>query len=220
MKIVIANSKNWFSLNKEISDFHEIKTIENVCDLQQSVLEDFAPDFIFFPHWNWTVPKCIHEKYKCILFHTAPLPYGRGGSPIQNLILNGFKEAPVCALKMTDELDAGPIYAKKNVSLKGNLENILESINKVINCLIRDILKKLPEPQQQSGDKCIFKRLKPSDSELPKTGELEEIYDRIRMVDHPSYPSIFIRHGNLLLEFSDAELSKGEVKATCRIVKC
>ena len=121
---------------------------------------------------------------------------------------------------MTDELDSGPIYAKKNVSLKGNLENILESINKVINCLIRDIIKKLPEPQQQSGDKFLFKRLNPSDSEMPKTGELAEIYDRIRMVDHPSYPSTFIRYGDFLLEFSDAELSKGELKATCRIVKC
>ena len=57
MKIVIANSKNWFTLNTEISDCHEIKTIENVSDLKQSVLDKFAPDLIFFPHWNWTVPK-------------------------------------------------------------------------------------------------------------------------------------------------------------------
>ena len=74
------------------------------------------PDLVFFPHWHWIVPSEIHRTYQCILFHAAPLPYGRGGSPIQNLILNGFKEAPVCALKMTEGLDSGPIYTKKKVT--------------------------------------------------------------------------------------------------------
>ena len=28
----------------------------------------------------------IHENYKCIIFHMTDLPFGRGGSPLQNLI--------------------------------------------------------------------------------------------------------------------------------------
>ena len=49
-----------------------------------------------------------------IVFHTAPLPYGRGGSPIQNLIVRGhISPAPVCALKMVSGLDEGPIYDKQ-----------------------------------------------------------------------------------------------------------
>ena len=42
------------------------------------------------------------------------LPYGRGGSPLQNLIINGHKETMMSALRCVQELDAGPIYLKKN----------------------------------------------------------------------------------------------------------
>jgi methionyl-tRNA formyltransferase len=52
------------------------------------------------------------------------LPYGRGGSPLQNLIDLGHKDTFVSALKMTEELDAGAIYLKKPLSLEGLAEEI------------------------------------------------------------------------------------------------
>ena len=69
----------------------------------------------------------------CIGFHTAPLPYGRGGSPIQNLIIRNFKIAPVCAIKMTNKFDAGPIFLKEKVSLSGNLDAIFNRISLINN---------------------------------------------------------------------------------------
>ena len=107
MRLLICNSKNWFSLNKEINDSCSIKEISRKGDLNEKLIQDFRPDYIFFPHWNWIVDKKIHQNHNCIVFHTSPLPYGRGGSPIQNLILNGYEYSPVCALKMTSELDSG-----------------------------------------------------------------------------------------------------------------
>ena len=47
------------------------------------------------------------------------LPYGRGGSPLQNLIVRGWKETKVLALKVVEELDAGPIYYKKRLAYMG-----------------------------------------------------------------------------------------------------
>ena len=41
------------------------------------------------------------------------LPYGRGGSPLQNLIVRGHKHTMISAIKCVKELDAGPIYLKK-----------------------------------------------------------------------------------------------------------
>lgn len=40
------------------------------------------------------------------------LPYGRGGSPVQNLILNGHKKTIISALNVTKDLDAGDVYLK------------------------------------------------------------------------------------------------------------
>ena len=90
MKVIIADSKGWFNLKPILHNTLEVKVIRNKSELSYNLLEKFNPDFLFFTHWSWIVPKKIHKKYSCVVFHTAPLPYGRGGSPIQNLIINGF----------------------------------------------------------------------------------------------------------------------------------
>ena len=92
-----------------------------------------------FPHWSHMVPDSITKKYTCICFHSAPLPYGRGGSPIQNMIKRGFKETEVCSLKMEKELDSGPIYLRSKVRLSGNLDNILIRIYEAIASQIKII---------------------------------------------------------------------------------
>ena len=175
MRIVIANSKNWFTLNNDLFEKHDIRVIKKKIDLTEKKLKQFSPDFIFFPHWNWIVSEKIHKKYRCIVFHTAPLPFGKGGSPIQNLILKGFSEAPVCALKMTNKLDSGPIYAKENISLDGSLKNIFKRINKVVNHFIEEFIIHLPKPKQQiSGTKVLFKRLDTSKN-IPGFGFLKKL---------------------------------------------
>ena len=129
MKVVIANSKKWFKTSKKLSLHNEILNINSPEELNLKILKKFNPELIFFPHWNWIVPSEIHRNFSCIVFHTAPLPYGKGGSPIQNLILNGYNSSPVCALQMTNKIDSGPIYIKKNLSLKGSLKEILQNLN-------------------------------------------------------------------------------------------
>ena len=111
-------------------------------EIKLSLLDKIKPDFIFFPHWNWKVPKDIFLKYNCILFHTSDLPKGRGGSPIQNLIINNKKTSPVCAIQMIEEIDAGPEYGRKNISLEGNITEIFDRIQLAIDHLICIILKK------------------------------------------------------------------------------
>ena len=131
MKIIIADSKNWFNLNDEIKNSHEVYFFKCRSKFTFEKIESISPDIIFFPHWNHKVQKNIFKKFNCIVFHTAPLPYGRGGSPIQNLILKGYTKSPVCSLKMVEEMDGGPIYMKKNISLQGSLETIFKRITKL-----------------------------------------------------------------------------------------
>jgi methionyl-tRNA formyltransferase len=74
---------------------------------------------IFFVHWHWKIPPEIHGKYNCIGFHATDLPFGRGGSPIKNLLKLGYKKTKITAFRIVEEMDAGPIYLKKTLSLKG-----------------------------------------------------------------------------------------------------
>merc|ERR1711991_645321 len=141
------------------------------------------------------------------------------GSPIQNLIINGFKNAPVCAIRMIEELDAGPIYSKIKISLKGSLRQIFQRINSAINKLILEIVFKNIEPKEQNGDPYVFKRLSEEDNEITSNLKLEEIYDKIRMLDHPSYPKAYIKLGNFKIELSNAKLKSSLLTVKCCIKK-
>ena len=219
VRVLICNSKNWFSLDNITQKNNEVKVVSQKEELSNNFLQDFQPDFIFFVHWNWIVSKKIYEHYTCIVFHTAPLPYGRGGSPIQNLILDGFDSSPVCALRMTGELDAGPIYSTIEISLSGSLGIILSRISDVINHLIVEIIDGGIEPKQQQGETYVFKRLNESDNEIPKNVDLKQIYDRIRMLDHEDYPNAFITYGDVKLEFFNPDYKDKTVYLTCKITK-
>ncbi len=220
MKLVIANSRKWFEPSPWLNKSHEVFQITNENDLSQKVLRRIKPDFIFFPHWGHVVRPSIFKNHECILFHTAPLPYGRGGSPIQNLIIRDFHESAVCALRMTEDLDGGPIYLRRSIELNGRLTDILSDLNQIINEMILEIIEKRPVAILQKGTPTFFKRLSPEDNRLPENLSLKQLYDRIRMVDSEEYPSAFVEFGDTKIEFSDAKIVGNKLTAKCRITKC
>ena len=219
MRILIVNSKKWFQIDEKTKNQNEIFHINKPKDLTLKKITKINPDIIFFPHWSWYVKKEIFEKYPSIMFHSSPLPYGRGGSPIQNLILRGYKSTPVCAIKMENMLDSGKIYLKKNISLKGPLSKILKNLNLVVNDLIKKLIIKLPIPKKQIGKIEKFKRIKQSNNEIKKVKSLEEFYDRIRMLDDISYPNSFIKFSGFTLEFYNISRKKNELICNIKIKK-
>ncbi|MDA9133118.1 methionyl-tRNA formyltransferase [Alphaproteobacteria bacterium] len=183
------------------------------------VLQSTYPRYVFFLHWNWIVPADICAKFECVCFHMTDVPYGRGGSPLQNLILRGHKKTKLSALRMTEIVDAGPVYAKCDMELEGRAEDIYLRAGQLCWEIIRWITENEPSPSLQHGDITIFERRKPDQSMLPASGSLESLNDHIRMVDAPSYPLAFIEHGEFRLEFSHAELRDGEIQARVVIRK-
>ena len=217
MKIVICNSKKWLRLSRKISSNHNILKIEKKADLSLDVLENFEPDLVFFPHWNWIVEKEIFYKYKCIVFHTAPLPFGRGGSPIQNLIKQGYIRSPVCALAMADGIDNGPIYDQEEISLEGKLSEILKRLSNAVHILMLRLIKYQPDPIEQTGEVKIFKRLGLKDNKISFEANIEEFYNSIRMLDDPSYPNAYLNLKNVNIEFFKINRKKDELFCQVRI---
>ncbi|MBL0446934.1 methionyl-tRNA formyltransferase [Aeromonas veronii] len=177
-------------------------------------------DLIFFPHWSWVVPDEYIEEFICICFHSTPLPYGRGGSPIQNMVLNQHKATQVVALKMTKQLDAGPVYLRKEVSLLGGGEEVFRRIYKTIISMMNSLLVELPIPQPQDGDVVIFKRRRKEQSRLDMNYNIEYIFDQIRILDVDGYPPAYIDIGDYRLTFSHPSMRlSGYIDAHVRIQK-
>ena len=188
--------------------------------LDGDFLKRLNPRYIFFPHWSWRVPKEIIENYECVCFHMTDLPYGRGGTPLQNLIYRGHCNTKVCAIKMTASIDAGPIYIKSDLSLSGRAHDIYKNLSEVVFSMIREISETHPCPSPQSGNPTFLNRRTPAESEVPKNLSSKKLYDHIRMTDAPTYPLSFVNWGDWKLEFSEAELLRnGDVSATVRFKK-
>lgn len=189
----------------------ESLTLENLTAL--------APKYIFFPHWSWLVPEEIISVFDCICFHMTDVPYGRGGSPLQNLILRGHKETKITALKMERSLDTGPVYLKVPLALTGSAQEIFANCSKHIFDMIRFIVELEPSPITQTGPVTEFKRRSPAQSAIPESITLSKIYDFIRMLDADTYPKAFINHGDISITFSDAMMtSDNEVVAQAKII--
>ncbi len=172
-----------------------------------------SPRYIFFLHWNWRVPMKIWNCFECVCFHMTDVPYGRGGSPLQNLILAGHDKTMVSALRMVEEMDAGPVYAKRPMLLAGRAEEIYARASAICIDIILWMIEAEPVPKPQLGEPVLFKRRKPVQSELPVFGDVSRIYNHIRMLDAPSYPRAFVDHGEFRIVFSNAQLMDGEVEA-------
>jgi methionyl-tRNA formyltransferase len=111
-----------------------------------------------FPHWSWIIPKEIHGNFPCIIFRMTDLPYGRGGSPLQNLIIRGHDRTMLSAIKCVSELDAGPIYQKVPLELNGSAEEILTRGSVLMGEMIVYIVTNRPVPTPQKGEVVGFKR--------------------------------------------------------------
>lgn len=116
--------------------------------------------YLFFPYWSWKIPKVLLERFECVGFHMTDLPYGRGGSPLQNLILRDHKDTMLSAFRITEELDAGPIYLKRPLSLDGSAQEIFDRASNIIyNDMIPFIILNNPIPIPQTGKVVLFKRI-------------------------------------------------------------
>lgn len=216
---IFASCKPWHrSSFDELNSEGEMdwKWVSTPKELIQT-LQEGEPRYIFFLHWNWLVPTEIFSRHECVCFHMTDVPYGRGGSPLQNLIKAGKTTTKLTALRMVEEMDAGPVYAKREMPLYGKAQDIYLRAGKLSIEIVRWMIKTQPTPVPQQGEATIFKRRKPEESELPESGTLASIYDHIRMLDAESYPLAYIKHGNLRITFSDASLNNGELQAKVTI---
>lgn len=179
----------------------------------EECLKEISPDYIFFIHWREKVLERIYNKYECVCFHMTDVPYGRGGSPLQNLIIRGHENTFMTALKMTGDMDAGPVYLKRKMGLDGTAEQIYRSAASLSWEMIDEIVRTAPVPVEQEGEVVVFKRRTPDGSEIPGGLSSKELYDYIRMLDAPGYPKAFVVKDGFRLELDKAELVDNEVHA-------
>jgi methionyl-tRNA formyltransferase len=223
-RYIILSEKKWhkdlYRNLKATFNYDEWFMIDSKSNFKLENIVKINPRKIFIPHWSYIIPSSIFNKFECIVFHMTDLPYGRGGSPLQNLIIRGHKETKISAIKVEAGIDTGVVYLKHNLSLKGTAKEIFLSASLIIEKMITEIIQKNIIPVQQTGEVVEFKRRRPEDGNISDLNDVNLIYDYIRMLDCEGYPNAFIETDSIRIEFCKANLeSSNNLTAHVRIFK-
>ena len=199
--VYICAYRDWgIDIFNKLKGIYDIVLIETPDQLTQLSNMFHKNDTIFFLGWSWIVDKNIIDNYNCICLHPSPLPKYRGGSPIQNQIINKEQVSAVSFFKMNDKLDQGKILYQAPFSLKGELNDIFNRIIELGTFGIHHIMASNPKGTKQDESEATYcKRRKPEESEITideiMNKSAHELYDKVRMLNDP-YPNAFIRCKN------------------------
>ena len=199
--VYICAYRDWgIDIFNKLKGIYDIVLIETPDQLTQLSNMFHKNDTIFFLGWSWIVDKNIIDNYNCICLHPSPLPKYRGGSPIQNQIINKEHVSAVSFFKMNDKLDQGKILYQAPFSLKGELNDIFSRIIELGTFGIHHIMASNPKGIKQDESEATYcKRRKPEESEITideiMNKSAHELYDKVRMLNDP-YPNAFIRCKN------------------------
>ena len=118
MKIACIGYRSWalkiYDSLAQSTD-HDFLIIRSKDQYKEKAITEFFPDLVLFYGWSWIISKNIVNSFKCVMLHPSALPKYRGGSPLQNQIIDGLEIGAVTLFLIQEELDAGPILLQKEI---------------------------------------------------------------------------------------------------------
>jgi len=105
-------------------------------------LKDLKPDLFIVISYGQILSQEVLAipKIFCINIHASLLPKCRGAAPINWAIVNGEKDTGITIIKMTEEMDAGPIILQKiiNINDSDTVVTLQDKLSKVAAELLID----------------------------------------------------------------------------------
>lgn len=138
------------------------------------------------------------HRYNLVV-HGSALPKGRGWAPLFWQILEGKSDIPIVLFNATSKVDAGDIYIKDSIKLKG--DELCQDIRrkqaeKTISMCLQFIDNYADlRPKRQRGTASFYKKRTPADSELEMDKSLKDQFNLLRIVDNDRFPAFFRYRG-------------------------
>ena len=124
-------------------------------------LKEIKPEVLITSAYGKRVTKTLLDIFSSgnINIHPSLLPRWRGPSPIESAILEGDTETGVTLMQMTEELDAGPIYAQQSIPLKEeNTKRLSEKLSLLAANMLEVFLPLFLEGSQgvkEQDERCV-----------------------------------------------------------------
>jgi methionyl-tRNA formyltransferase len=197
ISLVLYTKEIELSLPKNINS---ILLKDNNIDNYLNVISSYYPSTILAYGWSHYLSKEIRSIAPCLVLHPSKLPEYRGGSPIQNQLMNGVTKSAVTILLAVDDVDKGGIFFQKEIDFTGYLDDILHRMAVTGIDATLEILNNLPLNLTQIGPQdekmaTYVSRRTPEMSQIKvqqfNDYEAEYFYNMVRGLQNP-YPESYI----------------------------
>ena len=174
---------------------HAVSCVHSIEDIP-------AGDILFLLGFFKIVPVEALKRHKTnIVVHESALPKGRGMSPVTWQVLEGAQEIPLTLIEAVEKVDAGKVYLRGRVSLRG--DELLPEIHSLVAGEMVRLCEQfvagypgiLKQGTDQIGTPTYFPWRKPEDSRLDPAKSIEDQFNLLRTVDNDSYPAFFSHRG-------------------------
>ena len=159
-------------------------------------------DLLFILGFFKIVPSHVLKRNKNnVVVHESALPKGRGMSPVTWQVLEGARAIPMTLFEAIEKVDAGKIYLRGKVSLKGNelLPEIRQKVARQMIRLCAQFIARYPailkKGKDQRGTPTYYPWRKPEDSRLDPAKSIQAQFNLLRTVDNAAYPAFFSYKG-------------------------
>ena len=158
-------------------------------------VKDLKPDIIITLAYGQIVPQGLLDipTKGCVNLHGSLLPKYRGAAPIQYALINGEKVTGMSLMEMVAAMDAGRVYAKKEVVIEDD-DNATSLFKKMANAAIDLVVENMVnyyfgvlEGEEQDESQVTFcPTIKPEQEKLDLNLNVNQIHGWIRgLSDHP-----------------------------------
>jgi len=157
-------------------------------------------------------------KYKTINVHASLLPEYRGAAPIQRAIMEGKDKTGVCIMEIIKELDAGDVYACKEVEITED-DDIISLHDKLAEegaRLLIEVLDKIEkgeiDKKPQNHEKATYaKPIEKSEGKIDFNRSAKEIFNQIRALK--VWPKAYSKFRDEEVKILDAKIVECNVNA-------
>lgn len=178
-----------------------------------SFIDEIKPDLVIALAYGQIVPEEFLNKVPmgCLNLHGSLLPKYRGASPIQTALINNEKVTGVTLMEMVKAMDAGRMYAKKEVLIDEN-DNSTSLFDKIKIAASELVLEALPKyingelkgEEQHESLVTFCSIIKPEQEKLDLSLSAKEIVGWIRGLSDE--PGAYLYLNNLKLKIYKAKV--------------
>lgn len=185
-----TTSRNEHSL--EVFEFAKKHNISIYTDYSQTelqnILDNLPAQIGILVAYGKIVPQSVidHFKYGIVNIHPSLLPKYRGSTPIESAILDGVKTTGVSIMQLSNQMDAGPVFAQEKIHLDGqeSKQDIADKLNMLGADMLVDNLEQIInnnlKPKPQKGDISECKKISKADGIIDTNDTADLVLRKIR----------------------------------------